>query len=132
MRGIKALKYLKYLNIAFKSKEIINDLTCYHIAVGCPQLETLSLEIPDLTAGGLMIILKGIKFLIHILLKGCQFSTDMSVIHMAENQPNLLTIYLSGCTRLGNLSLNSIADSCKQLKNININFCEKLSTEKSH
>jgi len=122
--GLTYLKGMKVLNLNYCSEITDKGLTNIAIASGT-SLEDISLTELQVSDTGVTDLVRKTPNLKSISLYQCRKIGDAAVSAIAENCDKLEKADFQYCTRITSVSLRSLAQNCKLLKDLKIRNCEK-------
>lgn len=121
---IEANDFLTYINLAYTK---ITDLTLFSIAKKCSNLERLNLgRCTEIHDSYVIEISKNCRKLTSINFSKTKL-TDLSIIAITENCPNLNEIILDDCTEITDISIIAISKNCSKMKGLFIKNCPGVS-----
>ncbi|KAL8519823.1 hypothetical protein ACS0TY_010675 [Phlomoides rotata] len=109
----------------------VTDALLCSLSTNCKNLEELGLQgCTNITDSGLTVLVEGCKRLKHIDLNKCSNIGDIGVSNISKAcSSSLLTLKLLDCYKIGDKSIFSLAEHCKNLEALVIGGCRDLSDE---
>ncbi|KAK6160529.1 hypothetical protein DH2020_003910 [Rehmannia glutinosa] len=109
----------------------VTDTLLTALSMNCNNLEELNLQgCTNLTDSGLTVLVEGCKRLKHLDLNKCSNIGDISISNISKACSSSLTTFkLLDCYKIGDDSILSLANYCKNLETLIIGGCRDLSDE---
>ncbi|KAL6523911.1 hypothetical protein OROMI_031006 [Orobanche minor] len=109
----------------------VTDVLLTSVSTNCNNLEELGLQgCTNITDSGLTVLVEGCKRLKHIDLNKCNNIGDIGISNISKAcSSSLLTLKLLDCYKIGDKSIFSLSEHCKNLEELVIGGCRELSDE---
>jgi len=112
----------------------ITDIGLETVVNSCPELKGLFLDLfkspSNVTDAGLESVFKKCQHLEQVALDNCKILTDISILTLAEHFKSLREINVVSCLNLTDKSIIKLVECCPNLACVNVSYCYQLS-EKS-
>ncbi|XP_074660849.1 uncharacterized protein LOC141913270 [Tubulanus polymorphus] len=122
-----SLTKLKHLDI--RGCKHVKDMSIHKIVRHCVGLESIALaNVPGITNSAVVEIATYLPQIRSIDISGCKQINDIGVRTLASSCPTLTYIDISS-TAITHRSLSVIADQCRHLQTLKVNFCKDLTED---
>ncbi|XP_072565416.1 F-box and leucine-rich repeat protein 13 [Paramormyrops kingsleyae] len=106
----------------------MTDISWRHLTRNCPSLRFIQVvDCPQLSDASMRSI-SSLKNLTSLSVADCRRMSDVGLRYLLEGPsgPKLCRLNLSGCGRVGDMSLVRLAQRCSSLRHLDLSYCERL------
>nr|XP_023666147.1 F-box/LRR-repeat protein 13 [Paramormyrops kingsleyae] len=117
---------LQWIRIEANSQ--MTDISWRHLTRNCPSLRFIQVvDCPQLSDASMRSI-SSLKNLTSLSVADCRRMSDVGLRYLLEGPsgPKLCRLNLSGCGRVGDMSLVRLAQRCSSLRHLDLSYCERL------